>query len=427
MTSSISTQMLQIPESSVTQAEKIEKYNEILQQIHDQGDELAELEAFLQACLDEVVGVTISRQVLSRLIQTFDRIESSDTKKRVGSLALELVQPRVISFEEQDATLRLRLADLLESEDDCEGAAKVLVAIQLDSSQRKIADRDKLEIWIRITRNFLEDDDTISAETYLNRAKSVIHQVDDQTLNLHFQLCQARILDAQRQFLQACTQYHNLSHIPVIDAAERSRCLSAAITCAVLAPAGPMRSRALARLYKDERAAELEADYSILEKMFLQRVIAADEVTKFASRLAPHHKAQAANGTTVLSKAIIEHNLLGVSRLYCNISFDQLGKLVGLSAEDVEGYTARMIEQGRLVGRINQIDGRVHFGRLDSTADQLKASRFGLIGKEVRRWDDGIECLMEELERISSVIQAKHPRFCQEVMISEAEQMVRDR
>ena len=43
---------------------------------------------------------------------------------------------------------------------------------------------------------------------------------------------------------------------------------SAAVTCAVLAPAGPNRSRVLASLCRDERTSELPT-FNILSKMFL--------------------------------------------------------------------------------------------------------------------------------------------------------------
>ena len=43
-----------------------------------------------------------------------------------------------------------------------------------------------------------------------------------------------------------------------------------AIQCAILAKAGPQRSRMLAMLYKDERSSKLEI-HSILEKMYAVR------------------------------------------------------------------------------------------------------------------------------------------------------------
>ena len=67
------------------------------------------------------------------------------------------------------------------------------------------------------------------------------------------------------------------------------KCLSAAITCAVLAPAGPKRSRILATLYKDDRAAQnLPTDYAILEKMHFLRLLTPKEVNEFAKSLKPH-------------------------------------------------------------------------------------------------------------------------------------------
>jgi hypothetical protein len=84
----------------------------------------------------------------------------------------------------------------------------------------------------------------------------------------------------------------DVSFEPKVDESERLRCLSAAITCAVLAPAGPQRSRILATLYKDERASQsLPTDFAILEKMHFLRLLRPREVSEFAKSLAPHQLA----------------------------------------------------------------------------------------------------------------------------------------
>src|SRR5690606_3258134 len=105
--------------------------------------------------------------------------------------------------------------------------------------QRQITDEFRIKVYIRIMRNQLENDDTIAAGNYLNRTNLIIHETQDPSLQLQFQMCQARILDSQRQFLNACTKYHQLSFSPLVDEADRMQCLSAAMTCAILAPAGP--------------------------------------------------------------------------------------------------------------------------------------------------------------------------------------------
>lgn len=41
------------------------------------------------------------------------------------------------------------------------------------------------------------------------------------------------------------------------------------------------------------------------------------------------------DGSTVLERAVIEHNLLSASKLYNNISFAELGSLLDISPEKV--------------------------------------------------------------------------------------------
>jgi COP9 signalosome complex subunit 4 len=51
-----------------------------------------------------------------------------------------------------------------------------------------------------------------------------------------------------------------------IDENALEQALSAAVTCTILAGAGPQRSRVLATLYKDERCSKLKI-YPILQKV----------------------------------------------------------------------------------------------------------------------------------------------------------------
>lgn len=72
-----------------------------------------------------------------------------------------------------------------------------------------------------------------------------------------WQVCYARILDSKRKFLEAALRYYELSQLEKreiggrrVDEDELQQALSAAITCTILAAAGPQRSRVLATLYK---------------------------------------------------------------------------------------------------------------------------------------------------------------------------------
>jgi COP9 signalosome complex subunit 4 len=251
-------------------------------------------------------------------------------------------------------------------------------------------------------------DDTTSAETYLNKTKNLIHQIGDSELIVHFQLSQAGVQDARRDFLAAAKGYQDISLISNLAEEERLHTLSMAIKCAVLAPAGPVRSRTLKRLVKDERTSTLE-EWGILEKMFFDRLIAPEEVAKFAEGLAPHQRAKTGDGSTVLVKAMGEHNLLGASRLYNNIGFDELGHLLGVDGEKAEEMTARMIEQGRLVGRIDQIERMIFFERGDATGEKGSGRSEGLVGRELRRWDANVQGLAEEVEVVATQLQMAYP------------------
>ena len=121
-------------------------------------------------------------------------------------------------------------------------------------------------------------------------------------------------MDAGRRFLDASQEYFNVSLATGVDESDRLHALSAAIICAVLAPAGPQRSRTLARLYKDDRATSVDV-FSILEKMHLDRLLTKEEVAAFSQKLQPHQLAPTADGSTVLDKAVIEHNLVAASKL----------------------------------------------------------------------------------------------------------------
>lgn len=253
---------------------------------------------------------------------------------------------------------------------------------------------------MRICRCYLEEDDPTNALTYLNKIKQIIFSVTDQATRLQFQLSQARISDSQRNFLDASAAYLILSNETVIDEEERLQMLSAAITCAVLAPAGPLRGRQLAKLYKDERTSDT-AEYGILEKIFLDRILAPSEVATFAANLKDHQLAKTSDGSTVLDKAILEHNLLAVSRIYANISFQNLGGILGADADKAEVYASTMIESNRLSGSIDQIAGVIHFNTKES----------GLAKMDLRAWDTNVQNLAEEVEKVTTMIQREEPAW----------------
>lgn len=376
-----------------------------LQTALSQAQSAADFNAIADQLFASSLGIVHTRSLLATFITTLRAREDHDLWVDVGSHTLDILAASPTassSFLEQAAALRGLIADGHEANEDFRDAARVLADIPLESSQRRVSDAEKCAVWVRIVRLYLEEDDTTTAETYLNKLKNVIHAVPDPTLNLHFRLSAARINDAKRAFLSASQAYHEISFLPSIDEDDKLRTLGEAVKCAILAPAGPTRSRALARLYKDERAASLE-QFGILEKMFLDRLIDPAEVDKFAQTLQAHQLATTADGSTVLARAMVEHNLLAASRLYVNIEFDALGLLLGLDGDKAESTTAKMIEQGRLKGKIDQIDRCIWFG--DEGGEVNRA------GAAIRQWDSHVLGVAEEVENVVDLMQHEIPAF----------------
>ncbi len=391
-------------------AQRSDAYNNILDRIiSDGGSNLADnLIAYVQSSISESIGVIHSRPLLSAFVERFRHVDNNAAKIEAGSAIVQLLAPRIVSYEQQDSDLKFILADAYEQEEDFVNSAKTLQTITLDSAQRNVTDDEKAKVWMRICRCYLEEDDHTNALTYLNRVKQVIFSVSEQATRLQFQLSQARIYDSQRNFLDASTAYHALSSETVIDAEERLQALAAAITTAVLAPAGPARARQLGKLYKDDRASET-AEYGILEKIFLDRLLSPSEVSNFAAGLAEHQLAKTADGSTVLDKAVLEHNLLAVSRLYRNITIENLGALLGADADRAEQYAATMIESARLSGSIDQIAGIIHFNTEEGGRDTTASLKF---------WDANVQGLAEEVEKVTTLLQREEPAFYERLMVA---------
>lgn len=385
---------------------KLPRYDSLLSDVvsNTPEDQISEdLIFYIDSVLNEDISIVAARPILDSFISHLRKLDR-ETQIKVAQHTVNLLQSRSTSVEEQDAQLRELLADAYEANEDYILAAQALRGIHIDSSQRLVSDDAKARLWVRIVRLYLEEDDTLSAEAVLNRIKNLPSKIEDHELKLHFRLSQARIHDSYRRFLDASQEYFTVSLAAGVDEADRLEALAAAIRCAVLGPAGPQRSRILATLYKDDRATSVE-EFGILEKMFLDRLLNPDEVAAFSERLAPHQLAQTADGTTVLDKAVVEHNLVAASKLYENITTDALGVILGLQAsgefsagEKAEAYAARMVEQGRLLGSIDQIDGVIYF-----------ESSGGGTGRHIRQWDAGVQGLAEDVERVASSITDAFP------------------
>ncbi|CAI5492372.1 unnamed protein product [Closterium sp. Naga37s-1] len=368
---------------------KVEAYRALLADVIARND-VEHAKLFVDHMLSEDVPLVVARQVLQQLAGELGGLRA-EQHKAVALYALAHIQPRVVSFEEQVAVIREGLAAVYEGEEEWAKAAQMLAGIDLDGGSRGQDVKYRLGKCIKIALLYLEDDDAVSAETYIKKASFDIGEHKDEALTLQYKVCYARILDSKRKFLEAALKYYDLSQLDQrelggkqVDEEELEAVLNAAVTCTILAAAGPQRSRMLATLYKDERCSKLKI-YPILQKVYLERILRSPEVEAFAKELKPHQKAVLPGGSTVLDRAVIEHNLLSASKLYTNISFEELGALLGIAPHTAEKVAARMISEDRMKGSIDQVEAVIHF---DNDTDDLQ------------QWDQQIASLCHALNDI---------------------------
>lgn len=105
-------------------------------------------------------------------------------------------------------------------------SARLVACHETDSHGATLRpDEEKLRVYVRIVRLLLEDEESGQAETYYNRAALLTHTTTDKETLLQFKLCQARISDYSRKFLEAAGRYHELSYVADIDEEERQQAL----------------------------------------------------------------------------------------------------------------------------------------------------------------------------------------------------------
>lgn len=249
------------------------------------------------------------------------------------------------------------LSRTYEDNQDYDDAIKVMQNIPLD--QRN--DREKVDCWMRIVRLSLELSDIHTTDMYLSKVAMVIETRKEVLIQIT--ASQAGSLDFKKSYSMAALKYYELSRQELVDIDERSECFRNAMVCAVLAKAGT--NRILDQIYDDERCELYPVEYQIVKLRKLNRIIQVKGETKiedFAKLLKPHQVASSEYIRSSLTTSLIEHNLYAASLIYRNIKVSEMGLIVGVPDEvEVCRLVGEMIEEGRMAGKIDQVDGYIEF------------------------------------------------------------------
>jgi COP9 signalosome complex subunit 4 len=115
-----------------------QRYKSLLDQIFkiaDANERIEETKSFVDLLINESVGLVISRQLFSDLCSLLTDF-SIEEAKFVANYALEKIQPRAISFEDQVTSYRQFLSEIYEKEGEWKKAANMLNGIPLETSQK---------------------------------------------------------------------------------------------------------------------------------------------------------------------------------------------------------------------------------------------------------------------------------------------------
>lgn len=283
-----------------------------------------------------------------------------------------------------DNTLRLQVFDALVEQSAYHDAASLLSTFRIESSENSpyyLSPEQSSDIFLKIAECFLHEEEYVEADVFVTRVGPCIEAIQNPeehiALILRYKSTHARVLDANRKFLEAAVRYFDLSQIgsqtDMVDADDLLEFLGRAATCAILSPSGAQRNRILELVYKDERLEQLSAvphfssHSTILTKMYKVHFIHPDKIfTRFEESLAQHQKAVMGDGMTTVRKALIEHNLVAISKVFKNIYLDNLSKMLDLHREKVEKMATRMISDGSIKGSIDEVDGVLTFGFVES-------------------------------------------------------------
>lgn len=128
---------------------------------------------------------------------------------------------------------------------------------------------------------------------------------------------------------------------------------------------------------------------------YKDRLLSMDEVSAFEASLLPHQRASLADGSTVVRRAVTEHNVQAASRVFRNITSVHLARLLGVERAAAEKAVARMAQEDRIQGSVCQRTGVITFENRTHTADQWDA-RIARVCAAASQCADAAEKAMEE-------------------------------
>lgn len=355
--------------------EQINGFTRLIDELISMGtseDSLLDFDAIIAKLFSDIITAQVTKGVILHFAKAI-KVITGKIYETIATNTLKMIKSKsLIVCDEADTIIREDLFKYYLSCGEFRQASTVLSGIKLDSNVKLFTDFEKADIHIRCAEAAsLDENGAVDAEVFCGKAAQIINNINDVKIQIRYRAVSARVLDSNRKFQDASQRYYDLSCASFAGLDTNSEdlltFLGNAVTCAVLAKSGPQRTRLLGQLYNDPRTFKLDllTSYSthsnIISRMHLLQLLRHNELKTFVESLQPHQKAITTEGFTVPELAIIEHNMLATGKIYANITFHELGDILGLDANRAEKISAKMISENRLNASIDQTEGRLIF------------------------------------------------------------------
>uniref|UniRef100_A0A7E4VXL8 COP9 signalosome complex subunit 4 n=1 Tax=Panagrellus redivivus TaxID=6233 RepID=A0A7E4VXL8_PANRE len=353
MTDTLVARATTLSQRNATCDEVVQLSNEIVSLCHDQGSVETAMAAVKAIVLQDNAGL-VQRQIFSDIADGLKPPIPLETIKYVANGILNLLLSRAIAYDDVIRKLRMLLSESFEEEGEFGKAADVLLSTVSETSQKSYPNR--AQMLLRLANLCLKSNKLEDADQVVNRISLIQHELDSESL-ARFNYFAGLLADRRARFIDAATRFYPLSTNVYLTPTERREVLKKAMICVVLSPDTPMRQRILPAIVGDDRCRSIEG-FALIEKMFMSRLITQSDIDTFETLLEPHHRV---GGKDPVSKFVVEHNIVALSKLFRNISFTKLQTLLNKPFNEIQRTIAEMVIQKRLKCKIDQATNTVSF------------------------------------------------------------------
>mmetsp|Transcript_52910 Transcript_52910/g.78434 ORF Transcript_52910/g.78434 Transcript_52910/m.78434 type:complete len:220 (+) Transcript_52910:208-867(+) len=145
-------------------------------------------------------------------------LQSSEGLNVVETALAQLSSGPPVENASDNILRQLMFEHKINETNDYSGAAKILASLRMEDDPGSVyhmSAADMCDVYVKIAECYLEEDETVEADSAVTKAGGVVEEItnpeDHRTLILRYKSTYARVLDANRKFLQAATRYHDLS------------------------------------------------------------------------------------------------------------------------------------------------------------------------------------------------------------------------